>query len=95
MDAISTKSRSRRAVGISLPRRDGRDRRAQHRSLGFGFRDAAALDCSARGVDDCSDHREVPGDGEIAPKDALFLAAFDQRLELVEHGDMTSVELLC
>ena len=56
--------------------------------------EAAALDCGAGSVNDRSDDREVPGDREIAPEDALPLAAFDQRLYLVEHGDVTPVELL-
>ena len=50
--------------------------------------------CGAGGVNDRSDYREVPGDREIAPEDALPLAAFDQGLELVEHGDVAPVELL-
>src|SRR5829696_1059514 len=73
---------------------DRGDRRAQHRRLGFGFRNAAALDLVAGGVDDGADHREVPRDGQIPPEDALFLATLDQGLELVEHGEMTAVELL-
>jgi hypothetical protein len=47
------------------------------------------LDGCAGGVHDRSAYCEVPGDGEIAPEDALFLAAFDQRLYLVEHRDVT------
>ena len=35
-----------------------RDRRAQHRSLGFGLREPAAMDCGAGGVHDRADHRE-------------------------------------
>ena len=74
--------------------RDCGDGGAQHGGLGFGLRDSAALDFMAGGVDDRPDHREEPGDGEIAPEDALLLAALDQRLELVEHGDVAAVELL-
>src|SRR5919106_1621091 len=81
-------------VGSDTGRRNRVDRCREHGGFGFGLCDAAALDCCAGGVHDRSDDREVPGDGEIAPEDALFLAAFDQRLYLVEHGDVTPVEFL-
>jgi hypothetical protein len=77
-----------------MRRRNRVDRSREHRGLGFGLGDAAALAFVAGGVNDRADHRELPGDGEIAPEDTLFLAAFDQGLELVEHGEVAPVELL-
>ena len=59
-----------------------------------GFLDSAAPDFRACGMDDRADDCEVPADREITPEDALFLAALDQGLELVEHGDVAPVELL-
>src|SRR5439155_17872520 len=81
-------------LGSDTGRRNRIDRPREHGGLGFGLCDAAALDCCAGGVHDRSDYCEVPGDGEIAPEDALFLAAFDQRLYLLEHGDVTPMEPL-
>jgi uncharacterized protein DUF6544 len=81
-------------VGSDTGGRNRVDRCREHGGLGFGLYDAAASDCGAGRVHDRSHHREVPGDGEIAPEDALFLAAFDERLYLVEHGDVTAVEFL-
>src|SRR5215210_5543745 len=81
-------------VASNTRRRNRVDRSREHGGLGFGLWDATALAFAARGVNDRADHREVPGDGEIAPEDALLLPALDQRLQLVEHGDVTPVELL-
>ena len=61
-------------------------------SLGFGLRDATASDLGAGGVNDRSEHRELPDDREITPEDALLLAAFDQGLQLVEHRAVTPVK---
>jgi len=54
--------------------------------------DSAVLDFAAGGVHDRADHRELPGGGKIAREDVLFLAAFDQGLELVEPGDVAPVD---
>src|SRR5215210_9036604 len=64
-------------VDSDTTRRNRVDRGREHGGLGFGFCDAAALDCCAGGVDDRSEDCEVPGDGEITPEGALFLAPFD------------------
>ncbi|HJR52569.1 MAG TPA: hypothetical protein VJ982_02530 [Gemmatimonadota bacterium] len=45
-------------------------------------------------MDDRPEHREMPNHWEITPEDALLLAAFDQRLQLVEHGAVTPVKFL-
>src|SRR3954470_13028162 len=73
-----------RDAGSAMARRNRVDRSREHRGLGLCFSEAAALDLCTGRVHDRPHDREVPRDREIAPEDALFLAALDQRLDLVE-----------
>ena len=65
-------------VGSDMRRRNRVDRSREHGGLGFGLWDATTLAFAAPGVNDRGDHREVRGDGEIAPEDALLLRALDR-----------------
>src|SRR5215204_2683455 len=65
--------------------------RTDHDGLGCGFWEAPASDFVACSMHDRAGHGEQPGNGEIAPEDALLLAALDQGLQLVEHRNVTPV----
>ena len=53
-----------------------------------------SLELEACCVGKSSDHREKPGDREVAPEDARLLASLDQRREERNDRELAAVQLL-